>query len=451
MTTTVIQRRRSDATLITDAQAIAATTMSRQESSHQPVIPLCFESPSSNNLTRRRRSERSVQIGSPDYSLYATDMVISPKSTTRLPRRPTYTFEKTKRVQKMIWRAIYVVVVLMWIGGYRHYHSTNSLLEDFLRLLESENFQSAETKEHLKNMKVQVHELEERLEKMTKMNHSFDHEVRMLEEMAVEDVDMHLTGTKLADSSSVSKWIQDRKRSLQDKVQLLKDQVQEQSKKTVLEKYGPGPYRVKFTVNVLYNSQGNGFGSGDAQHKSNFSQNRGIRIKKEFIVELAPLNVMPHAIHLFLELMERQLWQDTVFLHTDQSEHVMPAAPVHYSTHNLLQDRLNALEFTSLAFPEYSKEYPHNKYTLGFANKGPTFYINTMDNRKHHGPGGQDHHLMPEDADPCFGIVIQGQDVIDTLIDTGIQAQNRLNPRASHPWKDQDDMFWTRIVSVVLL
>ena len=44
----------------------------------------------------------------------------------------------------------------------------------------------------------------------------------------------------------------------------------------------------------------------------------------------------------------------------------------------------------SLAFQEYSAEYPHRPFTVGIAGRpgGPDFYINLLDNVKNHGPGG---------------------------------------------------------------
>ena len=444
----IIQRKRSDGELNWPTARRPLKMNSEQA--------ISYDSPSSSPvdskcIIRRKSSERSVEIGSPDYSsLYASDTVIA-SSKSRMQRRPTYSFEKTERVQKMVWRAIYLVVILMWIGGYRHYHSTTTIYQDLLAILENDTEQLQESKEHMQILENQLDELQFRLDRMTQINDSFRHELRMIEEMVSEEVDMKLSENDAAESSTMSRWIRQRELGLRRRIYLLKAQVQEQSMRTVIEKYGPGPYEVKFTVSVLMSSQPNGFGSVFPQHKSAFMQNRATRVKKSFVVELAPIDVMPHAVHFFLDLVENKLWDDAVFLHNDESEHVMAAAPLDYVTHNLKMDRINALDFRSLSFPEYSPRYPHKEYTVGFAHKGPTIYVNTMDNTEHHGPGSQEHHLFPEDADPCFGTVTRGREVIDLLMSNGIQGENRLNPRASHPWKDQEDMFWTRIVSVEIL
>jgi hypothetical protein len=102
-----------------------------------------------------------------------------------------------------------------------------------------------------------------------------------------------------------------------------------------------------------------------------------------------------------------------------------------------------------LGFPEYNPKYPHAKYTVGFAGKGPTFYINALDNSDDHGPGGQNHHLLPEDADPCFAKVIKGHHVVDKLVELG-PIQTKTARGANHPWADEDHRS-TRIVSVQII
>ena len=120
-----------------------------------------------------------------------------------------------------------------------------------------------------------------------------------------------------------------------------------------------------------------------------------------------------------------------------------------------------------LLFQEYSHEHPHEQYTVGFSGipgnisfqlrwcifstdciaqsvtqavsadvavtatyifgpGGPDFYINKIDNTETNGPGGQYYNVHHEEADPCFGKVVQGAYVIyrissiPTDIDDGI-------------------------------
>ena len=126
---------------------------------------------------------------------------------------------------------------------------------------------------------------------------------------------------------------------------------------------------------------------------------------------------------------------------------MLATAPVDYFTGNVKHAQLLDLGWGSLGFPEYDSDHPHEKYTLGFAGQGPTFYINTFDNTYIHGPGGQGHHLLPRDADPCFGKVVEGHDVVDALVAFGMQQAK--DSSASPAAKDEHT--WTHIVSVEIL
>merc|ERR1719242_284964 len=68
-------------------------------------------------------------------------------------------------------------------------------------------------------------------------------------------------------------------------------------------------------------------------------------------------------------------------------------------------------------FQEFHKDFPHHQWTLGFAGRpgGPDFYINKIDNTENHGPGGQDHYDLYEEADPCFGRIVDGFDVLEKI------------------------------------
>ena len=134
-----------------------------------------------------------------------------------------------------------------------------------------------------------------------------------------------------------------------------------------------------------------------------------------FVVEMAGLELMPHSVHYFMQMVKAKVWDNTVFRH--RSNHILYA--------QLMDDLGNDKRYLlsekdinpNLSFPEYTDEYPHHKYTLGFSGRpgGPEFYINTDDNAETHGPGGQTVHALQEEADPCFGTVIDGHQVIDWL------------------------------------
>lgn len=219
-------------------------------------------------------------------------------------------------------------------------------------------------------------------------------------------------------------WIDQRQTALVEKIQTLQTYIQSQSREYVLAEYGPGPYRVEFQVKLPKKTT-----------------------ESKFVVELAPLDLMPHSLELFLDMVTQEAWDNTVFYHHVKHMHVLAAAPVNFGTYQRKDHHWKALGFTGLSFPEYSTEWPHEEYTLGFSGRGPNFYINGKDNSVSHGPGGQDRHKLTGDADPCFGKVVWGKQVIKDMMpmkspppsttgnekkDGGDEPQNWKNVEVTH-------------------
>jgi cyclophilin family peptidyl-prolyl cis-trans isomerase len=152
----------------------------------------------------------------------------------------------------------------------------------------------------------------------------------------------------------------------------------------ILDRYGTGPHFVEFAVHV--------WEDGTAE--------RGY-----FTVQMAPLEYMPASVFLFLEQVNNTLWDGSSF-HIN-APHVLLAQPL--SMRPVEEHPVSKMERMGLArlpFPEYSKEYPHEPYTLGFGGSktpGPNFYINKVDNTIIHA------------GEPCFGKVIIGKDIVDRL------------------------------------
>lgn len=101
----------------------------------------------------------------------------------------------------------------------------------------------------------------------------------------------------------------------------------------------------------------------------------------DFEIELAPLPYVPHAIHLFLEQVEHGLWNNTFFY--ANTKHVMQAGPSYADEPDGLFSNVNtfrALELDTLAFPDYSRLFPHEQWTVGFAARpgGPDWFINKV-------------------------------------------------------------------------
>lgn len=187
------------------------------------------------------------------------------------------------------------------------------------------------------------------------------------------------------------------------KVSRLKDKMQanivRSCKTAMLAKYGPGPHRLEMILR--------------------FDSHKGHDDVGKILIEMAPVEEHPHAAYWFLEQVRLKLYDGFSF-HRNAGHVIQAGAAV-----NFLSDPKNPPSekpfrdagYHSLLFQEYSENFPHVKYTMGFAGRpgGPSFYINMMDNSKIHGPGGQRNHDDPSEADTCFAKVIEGFDVVDRI------------------------------------
>jgi cyclophilin family peptidyl-prolyl cis-trans isomerase len=189
-----------------------------------------------------------------------------------------------------------------------------------------------------------------------------------------------------------------------------------------LSRFGPGPYRVEFSIK--FDSQKTG----------------------TFIVELAPLDLMPHTVYSFLQQVSRRLWDNTAFWHKDGVDHIISGRAISAYTWDPKDHYFDALGMGSLSFAEYSPDYPHKPWTIGFAGRGPNFYINAADNTKLHGPGGQGHHILPDDADPCFGTIVEGMETVREMY-----AVQLKQTRVARHKKDMHDEDVTHIMKVQIL
>jgi hypothetical protein len=52
----------------------------------------------------------------------------------------------------------------------------------------------------------------------------------------------------------------------------------------------------------------------------------------EFVLEMANLELMPHSVLTFLDMADARLWDNTVFYHHSEANHVVAAAPVVFGT-----------------------------------------------------------------------------------------------------------------------
>lgn len=179
-----------------------------------------------------------------------------------------------------------------------------------------------------------------------------------------------------------------------DRIAQLQKSIQKNYEVELERRFGPGPYLVEFNVNI------NG--------------------KKKFLtVETAPNSLMPHSVFYFMEMIERKVWDQTVFVHN--AEHIISAVLTGHDG----KDKSHLVE-ERLAFQEYSHEFVHDEYTLGFAGTGPGFYFNIRDNADVHGPGGQGGSTaILDDADPCFAKVIIGGETMELLKKVSLDAATK--------------------------
>jgi|ERR1712232_1390187 len=195
---------------------------------------------------------------------------------------------------------------------------------------------------------------------------------------------------------------------LQEQRQKMKEHVELMSRRALLEKYGPGPHEVEMFVRFDSNTEGEEVDGG------------------YITLELAPVDEMPHAVYWFLEQVEHGLYDGCSF-HRNAG-HVVQGGPVRNflsppeGDGPTLEQRFTDSGFRSILFQEYSPNYPHVKYTAGYAGRpgGPDFYISTQDNTEAHGPGGQGHYEDAADADPCFARVVHGFDVVDRMSESPV-------------------------------
>lgn len=189
----------------------------------------------------------------------------------------------------------------------------------------------------------------------------------------------------------------------QSQISGLEKAMQKRAKLDVIERFGPGPHRVE--IEIDFNPQEIPEGTAS-----------------KFTIEMAPLDLMPYTVHFFLEQVSRGMWDGCSF-HRNAG-HVVQGGPVgnHLENKNL-RALFQKSGYTSVAFQEYHPDFPHKKYTLGYAGRpgGPDFYVSVMDNTRNHGPGGQTSYKIKSEADPCFAKVVEGFDAVDRMHQLSVQ------------------------------
>jgi len=203
------------------------------------------------------------------------------------------------------------------------------------------------------------------------------------------------------------KWAE-RDEAFLDRIGILQRRIQKESQREVIERFGGGKHQVEFEV-VLPTRPSQPY---------------------YFQVETAPLYMMPHSVHLFLEQVEAELWNGCTF--TTNDEHVLLAEASSSRYDNDKLPGFEAVELDTVAFQEYADEFPHDELTLGFAGRpgGPSFYINKKENSALHGiPADSEVDFIEADPDPCFAYVVKGKDVVEMMSELSVNDQFLLKER----------------------
>jgi len=121
-------------------------------------------------------------------------------------------------------------------------------------------------------------------------------------------------------------------------------------------RFGPGPHEVEFRF----------FIEGT---------------ERSFVVQMAPIDEVPHAVHLFLEQVEHGLLNGCFFYLN--GPHVVQAGPqlaVNGEDRSQYLAPFKAAGLDVLSFPDYSEEFPHTELTLGYTGRpgGIDWYINKV-------------------------------------------------------------------------
>ena len=196
----------------------------------------------------------------------------------------------------------------------------------------------------------------------------------------------------------------------------------------LIYRFGPGPHQISIIVDL------------DDDNDLSSPPNH-----REIILQLAPVDLMPHSVHLFLSQIADGYWSRGTPAIVINPGHVLQACP-----HPCLESASLGGKYTgdpyldmktagidAVSFQEYNPLYPHEKYTVGLAGRphsGPEFYINLVNNTFDHGPVEQRKKELGEryqdyvketfgddsddrvlEPDPCFGKVIKGFDVVDKI------------------------------------
>ena len=170
-------------------------------------------------------------------------------------------------------------------------------------------------------------------------------------------------------------------------INYLVDTVQAEANRFVQRRYGEGPHRVKFTLQLP-----------------------GLTKSMTFVIEFVPTQQMPHTVEVFLDQVYHELWVGCTFsLNT--------GAAVHAST-KPRREEFERLGLSTVRFTEYSEDFSHKEWTVVFARNLPGFYVNMADNTHQQQVASHfklDHQVLTYGIDPSFGKIVDGHETLEKM------------------------------------
>lgn len=312
-----------------------------------------------------------------------------------IPKDIEGNYRRKKPNMKKSWcscSTFMLLIIFVLIGGYAYvYYQERLMLKS--QLEEQENTM----RELEMNLSMKF---DEKIKRLQGENISLKRKTEQDKELKIRNQELTERYRHLESQIRDVQQKSDTEKLLQKQKSTLEKNIQKMSKAACLEKFGPGPHLVEIHAKF------------DSHDKNKVDQGW-------ILLELAPLDDMPHAVYWFLEQVSRGLYNGGSF-------HRNAGHVIQVGMHsNFLSDpknpptfdKFHSTGFSSVLFQEYSPNFPHKKYTIGYAGRpgGPEFYINTKDNSKSHGPGGQGHYEDPTEADVCFAKITKGTDLVDRI------------------------------------
>jgi hypothetical protein len=178
----------------------------------------------------------------------------------------------------------------------------------------------------------------------------------------------------------------------------LTQKLQQATLQLLQHRYGSaGPFRVRIDVeyppSIMITQSINTNHDEEDDHPTTKRQDY-------LLVEMAPTSLLPCSVFYFLELA--RTYQSGSF-HRN-ADHVLQAKASSKAT----------AHSRSMPFQEYSPQFPHAQYTVGYAGRpsGPEWYVSILDNTYNHGPGSQQKQ-NPHEADSLFGKLVNDDDQVE--------------------------------------